>query len=517
MALLVLAVVVFFLPYGQGQLWPPSGRWLVVILFVILLAAYALVRSGHLTAGIMLAIFAIEATIWASRWQAATHGEGQQSMAYLVIPVLLGGVLLRQGPAALVAGSTVVLSWLVESAVDNRFAASFDSEDLALGLLLVAVGTIAVVASYIVEKQAKILDESAQLLRQLAENIPEVFFIVSPDLKKAYYSSPAYEKVWGRPVSGYMADPLDWLKGIHPDDLPKVQQSLQTNAGGRLEFRVVHPSGVVRHMHSRTFPVLDSAGTVTRLVGLAQDVTESKLAADRISAALAKVRVAEAARTQLLNTIAHDLANPVSVLLLQATILSDFAQEPAKQRRSLDVLLSNARRVQRFVQDLKDLARLEAGELKIVKAPVDFTKLVSEATNAMKPLAEAAGVELILQGTPALECEADSQRLEQVLANFLGNALKFTPKGGTIRVRMAPGDGHVEVVVQDSGRGYSPEEAAKLFKPFSQAHDSKEVKDRGTGLGLWISKGIIESHGGQVWSHSDGLGRGSSFAFRIPC
>ncbi|MHB8633452.1 MAG: PAS domain-containing protein [Thermoplasmatota archaeon] len=269
-ALLPLFILVLLLPSPTGTPWPPTGRWLVVALAVVLAAAYAMVRRGWLTAGILVAIFAIEGAVFASRWDAASHGQGQQALTFLVLPVLLAGVLLRPRAAFSVAGATLVLAWFIEGAIDHRLGSALDTEDLGLGVLLAAVGVISVVSAFMSSQQARNLDENVQLLRQLAENIPEVFFVVSPDLRRAYYSSPAYETLWGRPISGYLANPLDWLNGIHPDDLPRVRESLQANPGGPLDFRVLHPSGRVRYMSSRTFPVHDSRGNVIRLVGISE-------------------------------------------------------------------------------------------------------------------------------------------------------------------------------------------------------------------------------------------------------
>ncbi|MCA1818911.1 MAG: hypothetical protein LC620_02475, partial [Halobacteriales archaeon] len=137
LALMVLAVSVLFLPNQQGHLWPPSGRWLVVCLCLALGAAYGLVRAGWPTAGSLLGILGIEDADSASRWESGTQGQGQQATAYLVVPVLLGGILLRQRAAAAVAGLTIVTAWLAESFIDPSLGAVLDTEDLALGVLLV--------------------------------------------------------------------------------------------------------------------------------------------------------------------------------------------------------------------------------------------------------------------------------------------------------------------------------------------------------------------------------------------
>ncbi|MCA1819117.1 MAG: HAMP domain-containing histidine kinase, partial [Halobacteriales archaeon] len=131
--------------------------------------------------------------------------------------------------------------------------------------------------------------------------------------------------------------------------------------------------------------------------------------------------------------------------------------------------------------------------------------------------AHERGVTLTVRASGPVPVEADHERLAQVLSNLLTNALKFTPAGGavTLRVGAGPGGG-AEVAVEDSGRGLTADEAARLFQPFSQVHDPGEVKEPGTGLGLYICKGIVEAHGGRIQVKSAGRAHGSTFTFELP-
>jgi len=142
--------------------------------------------------------------------------------------------------------------------------------------------------------------------------------------------------------------------------------------------------------------------------------------------------------------------------------------------------------------------------------------VVREAAEAFQPVAERDGVKFALDATSGAVVDADPKRLGQVLFNLMDNALKFTPRGGLIAVQARADRGWAEVVVRDSGKGLAPESIPKLFKPFQQVHDPMQVTRSGSGLGLYISKGIVELHGGTIRAESPGLGKGATFTFTLP-
>jgi two-component system, chemotaxis family, sensor kinase Cph1 len=186
-----------------------------------------------------------------------------------------------------------------------------------------------------------------------------------------------------------------------------------------------------------------------------------------------------------------------------------------RQRRSLTIVDRNARRLVLLVQDLLDVARLQGGRLTLQKSPVNVATLLSECVESFHQPARQAGVSLALAAGGDLSVEADAGRLSQVVYNLLGNAVKFTPSGGRIEARATRQGDEVVVEVQDSGAGLSPDQVGRLFQPFEQVHVQPLAKP-GTGLGLFISKGIVEQHGGRIWVRSDGPGKGSTFAFAVP-
>jgi signal transduction histidine kinase len=141
---------------------------------------------------------------------------------------------------------------------------------------------------------------------------------------------------------------------------------------------------------------------------------------------------------------------------------------------------------------------------------------VQQALDSFVDVARQNGIELAAKLEPDLQVLGDPKRLQQIMYNLLGNAFKFTEKGGHIVVEVRREGDQALVSVRDSGAGMQPDDLTRLFEPFSQVHDVMEKTNAGTGLGLYICRGIVEGHGGRIWAESDGRGKGSRFAFTIP-
>lgn len=166
--------------------------------------------------------------------------------------------------------------------------------------------------------------------------------------------------------------------------------------------------------------------------------------------------------------------------------------------------------------DLLDSSRLQSDRMPLRPKPFDLAALVAEVTESFDPAAKQAGIRLVTTVPPAVACIADADRLTQAATNLLSNALKFTPAGGTVQVNVQPLAAVVRVSVQDNGVGLTPQQAARLFQPFEQVHEAQVANKGGSGLGLYITRGIVELHGGRIWVESDGPGTGSTFSFEIP-
>ncbi|MFP4622876.1 MAG: PAS domain-containing sensor histidine kinase [Gemmatimonadota bacterium] len=292
-----------------------------------------------------------------------------------------------------------------------------------------------------------------------------------------------------------------------------------------------HQRELIRRLASRSTLAVPLRATdralgvlVLGIVGPGPRYTEAQLRAAgemarRAASAIENARLYEAAqqavtaRAQMQRVVAHDLRSPLSVLSSTVQLLA--AGGDATVARRADIARRAIQQMERLIDDLLDFSRLESGGLSLHKERFSPAALVHEMVELERE--HAAGHDLTLHAEvhdhlPRLHCDPD--RLRQVLANLLANAVKFTPAGGEITVRAEPGDGGVRFSVQDSGIGVEPEQVPHIFDPFWQS--KRGGRAAGAGLGLAIARGIVEMHGGRIDVASAGPGRGSTFWFTIP-
>ncbi|HEX6069392.1 MAG TPA: ATP-binding protein [Longimicrobiaceae bacterium] len=224
-------------------------------------------------------------------------------------------------------------------------------------------------------------------------------------------------------------------------------------------------------------------------------------------------REAIQARDEMMSIVSHDLRNPLSTVMMTADLLVENPGSPDAQRRHLDTVRRAAAAMNRLIQDLLDVSQTESGSLSMDLRPVDPGEIAIEACEAMGPLAAEKGQRLacdVEAGLPLIE--ADAARIQQVLSNLLGNAVKFVGEGGEIRVNVGEREGAVLFSVDDTGPGIPREDLPRVFDRHWRA---KQTAHLGAGLGLAISKAIVEAHGGEIWAESE-PGRGTSFRFKVP-
>ncbi len=219
-------------------------------------------------------------------------------------------------------------------------------------------------------------------------------------------------------------------------------------------------------------------------------------------------------RHQLMNDIAHELRTPLSVIQAQAEALMDNVFPPTPE--NVRPIHEQALLLRRLVDDLRELALAEAGELKMARDPLDLTRVIERAVGGMRPTAEQKGIALVteVRDTP-LSVHGDAQRLEQVLLNLLSNAVRHTPPQGRITVRAWLEGDRVYCQVEDTGPGIPPRDLPHVFERFWRGDPSRSRETGGTGLGLAIARKWVEAHGGRIWVESP-PGKGAIFTFVLP-
>ena len=223
------------------------------------------------------------------------------------------------------------------------------------------------------------------------------------------------------------------------------------------------------------------------------------------------------ARDDLVAIVSHDLRNPIHTINMAAAFLLEVAPPVDRRvtsRRQLEVIQRQANRANRLISDLLDVAKIQAGGLTVEPVPVDVISLVQEALDTANPLAMSNQLKLSRYvEDESARVLSDRDRILQVFANLIGNAIKFTPKGGEITIRAESTGTQMRFGVCDTGPGIPPEHLPHVFDRYWQAKSTAKL---GTGLGLSIAKGIVEAHGGQIWVESE-PGKGASFIFTLPC
>ena len=250
-----------------------------------------------------------------------------------------------------------------------------------------------------------------------------------------------------------------------------------------------------------------------------QDVAHIEELARRAALAVENARLfseveqATAARDQMLGVVAHDLRNPLHTILMATALLDEGMEAGTPTQRQVAMVNRAGERMNRLIQDLLDVQRVDSGRLQVDARPVPAYALLADAFEMLRPLAEAAGLTLELGAARDLpDVSADMHRVQQVLSNLIGNAIKFTPRGGSIALRAEPANDEVRLAVADTGPGIAPDQLPHVFGQFWQG---SRTDRRGIGLGLAIAKGIVESHRGRIWVEST-LGQGSTFFFTLP-
>lgn len=216
-------------------------------------------------------------------------------------------------------------------------------------------------------------------------------------------------------------------------------------------------------------------------------------------------------RDEMVAVLSHDLKNPLNVLHLSAAMLRGHVGSDAGAKSTLRLIQRAVDRMNLLVLSLLDLAKIEAGRFDVSPQPYEARRLVSDAFVILAPIAESKGVRLSCIESDAW-VDADVERVFQVLSNLIGNAIKFTPSGGAVTIGLRTEEDTVCFEIKDTGPGIDDLELAHIFDRYWQA---RRVRTAGSGLGLYIAKGIVEAHGGLIWANST-IGAGATFCFTLP-
>ena len=301
-----------------------------------------------------------------------------------------------------------------------------------------------------------------------------------------------------------------WMAAVHPDDRAAAWRADEENGEWEGEYRLRRHDGIYHWFITRAVAQRGAEGGVLRWFGTTTDIEDARRTADAL-------RNADRQKDEFLATLAHELRNPLAPIRTAARLLVAAGADEAVRTRATRVIQRQAGHMALLLDDLIDIARITQRRLELKKTRVAIASLVESAVEAAQPGIDAKNHTLnITLPDKALWIEADPVRMAQVLSNLLNNASKYTDAGGTISLDIRLEDARLVFGVTDNGIGMSPATLQNVFQMFAQEQAALERSEGGLGIGLALSKGLVELHGGEISARSAGPGLGSRFEVSVP-
>jgi len=370
------------------------------------------------------------------------------------------------------------------------------------------------------------LEEQQGRFQHLVEHIQEVFWIAIPDHSKILYMSPRYEKVWGRHCGSLIDHPHDLWDAVHPQDqeyvLTRVAEG--TADGFLAEFRIVRPDQAVRFIRVQTFPLRNADGVVTRMAGVAEDMTDQKRVQETLVKSERQFR--QSSRMEAIGTlaggIAHDFNNILTAILGYTELALASVPKDSRTQRNLQEVLTAGHRAKHLVLQILAFSRQSTQG----KKPTPIQTVLQEALKLLR-----ATIPTTIDIRQSLQSESsvlgDATQLHQVLVNLCTNAeYAMRERGGRLEVTLEDVEvsekkvkavsglkvgPHVRLTIQDNGTGMSPEVLERMFDPF---FTTKPIGE-GSGMGLSVVHGIVANHGGALMVDSQ-RGKGTKIEVYLP-
>ncbi|MEW6497785.1 MAG: ATP-binding protein, partial [Cyanobacteriota bacterium] len=322
---------------------------------------------------------------------------------------------------------------------------------------------------------------------------------------------------------------------IHPDDCDRVRaavrRAIEEYLDYEAEYRVIYPDASIHWVLARGRAFYNN-GMPLRMIGVTQDITERKQAQAehtqliREQAARAEAEQASQMKDEFLAMISHELQSPLVAILGWTRLLRANPPNPAMLMKSLETIERNATLQAKLIKDLLDISRISAGKLHLSLQSIELQSVIETAIASVSHLAQTQEIDLIGweikgQNIDGVLVQGDRDRLQQIICNLLTNAIKFTPKLGSINVELSVIEGHnfsdasyAQICITDTGIGIPAKFLPHVFDRFRQ--DEQSGSSGGLGLGLAIARHLVELHSGTIHAESPGLGQGATFTIKLP-
>jgi len=373
------------------------------------------------------------------------------------------------------------------------------------------------------------LETASRFFHFFAAKINAVFWVRDPKYLKQLYVSPAYEKIWGRSCESLYTHPEGWIETLVPED-----RQNEHIAKGRLEsleqhgpsmhfgsrYRIARPDGALVWIKDNSFPIHDYQDRLIGFAGIAEDITEDVLHEKELVEAKQRAEIANRAKSEFLATMSHELRTPLNAILGMAQILR-IKGLPQELIEYVDTITTAGNDLLSLVNDVLDFAKLEVGKLSLIKESFDVRQMFAQVTRTFSYEAKEKGIAFNVHIPEDLPSHliGDAKRIRQVLLNLLSNAIKFTEQGSVqLKVSCLKNlDEEISLCISviDTGMGIEKDKLDFIFEKFSQIDSVYNRKQKGIGLGLAITKELIEKMGGSI-SVTSTISQGSEFNFTLP-
>ena len=357
------------------------------------------------------------------------------------------------------------------------------------------------------------------IFRVMADAMPGLVWIADADGEVLFFNRRWWDYTGMTPEQFARNE---WHHFLYPDDvhnsIARWHLSVSTGEPYEIEYRVRNAvDGQFRWHLARGLPARDIEGTIVRWFGTCTDIHDRKTAEQLLQKAKEQLEAVGRAKDEFLSIVTHELRTPLSAILGWTQLLEMDVLDENERREAIDTIKQQAKAQSQLIEDLLDVSRILNGKFHQRSQQVQLAGVLQAAFTSARQLAEQSRVTLThCDFDGRLLTTGDPQRLQQVVAILLTNAIKFTPQGGHIDLALALRDGQACVVVRDSGMGIPVDQIEAIFERFKQVGGAAIREKGGLGLGLSIVKHIVDVHGGTVHAKSEGPGQGSAFELCLP-
>lgn len=358
------------------------------------------------------------------------------------------------------------------------------------------------------------LDRERHRFRRLVDALDHVvIWEFDETLQRYTFVSQHSMLVLGFPAEEWMDNPQFLEEHLTEEDLPKLRELLDKLRTDdevndlRLEHRCKKADGTVIWAHTGVHREDEDGHMLFR--GVTVDINSIKTAEERERGAREVAERAVHARDEVLAVVTHDLRNPLGNIRLAAAAIGE---SPGEATRSLQIIERSVKRMESLIDDLVDASAIRARGLKLSRTTLETATFVPQLAEEFRSMFEEKDVRLFHEVHAQVTISCDPRRIAQVVSNLLHNALKFTDPGGTVKLVVSVDHLEATFTVEDSGHGIAPDDLDKVFE---REWQSEETAHLGSGMGLYIAKGIVEAHSGRITVSSE-LGRGTAFVFTLP-